>query len=331
MFRGVSRSFAGVSRSFAGVSRSFTTVSNPKPRNDPCHARGYKQGLGKRGQGALEVDAWNLKPLPPRRGLGHRIKKTSKPKDKRILYARIDLEGNHTYGYIKRLTEPLGNKFQVAEISPLGRPRVTEQYIDLDFTPAEVLWWGPTVMGPAEVTYPHPQGWRIDSVSHPTPLDQLNVKRLTALFRSKYESHPSCMVAWPKRLGGLIIPWTDLARLMHSPLTTNKDIHSWFKNILHRALATRSLVPSNSCSRCRLCGITFESILHIASCPSLNSTFNTLIDLIESTTTSLRVEADKLPLKLFGCTTHNNELRPLPPGLFSLMLILWTGSSSYSR
>ena len=70
-----------------------------------------------------------------------------------------------------------------------------------------------------------------------------------------------------------------------------------------------------------MCGLTFESILHIASCPMLNRTFNTLIDLTESTT-NLK-QSPSLLLKLFGCTGGGGALHPLPPGLFSLFLMLW--------
>ena len=52
-----------------------------------------KQGLGKRRQGPLVIEAWNLKPLPPRKGLGHSVKPNTKPKNKRILYAKIDPDG----------------------------------------------------------------------------------------------------------------------------------------------------------------------------------------------------------------------------------------------
>ena len=54
-----------------------------------------QQGLGKRRQGLLEIKAWNLDPLPPRRGLGHTVKAGTKLKPKRILYAKIDPEGAH--------------------------------------------------------------------------------------------------------------------------------------------------------------------------------------------------------------------------------------------
>jgi hypothetical protein len=280
------------------------------------------KGAGKHEDGVTEVTAWDNKPAPPREGLG--FSKPHKNSKRLKIYCRIDPAGEHQYGYIKYNEEGTEVFFQLVRITPLGKTRITGETIPLDFEPAEVVWWGTTIMGPAEFTYPHPAGWVVPDLDRTCTLEKLNVAKLTALFRRNSECEPTCMRAWPARLSQVSIPWAKIAANLHSKLTTNKDISSWFKNILHRRLCVRSLKPHDHSTKCRLCNITFESILHLAACPILHSTFSTFLELVNSTT-ALDVYSSPL-LKLLGC--YPDKLEPtvthaLPKGLYSLFLMMW--------
>ena len=309
---------------------SGTVIADKATYSSATHnmmkAMGYVigKGLGKRLQGILELDEWSMPPPRASKGLG-----SAKPKRKptpRTLYCLVDPTGdNHCYGYIKTqvLNGTPSSFFQVAEISPLGKPRVNGERRDLDdVTPVPVVWWRNTVMGPAEVTYPHPQGWQVKTLDTPIQLDHLTVSKLTAIFRRELETEPSCLRAWTTRLSLPDIPWDAIAMRISSPLTTNKDTHSWFKNILHRRMAVRSIRPHESSTKCRLCDSAIETILHFAGCPCLQSTFYTLVELTNSTLGAALIKSHELTI-LGLIEAPNQPLRTLPPALYSLFLILW--------
>ena len=289
------------------------------------------KGLGRNSDGITEVPAWDTKARDPQAGLGAPTKAkctTIKNRPKRILYCKPgDTSASHHYGYIKHPSTPNeAPKFQLVRLTPLGRPRVTDETLELDFEPAPVVWWGPTVMGPAEVTYPHPKGW-CTAGDTPITLDELNIKKLTAYFRQHLECEPTCMTAWPRYLAlnaGCIIPWDAIGARLSSPLTTNKDTHSWFKNVLHRRLLVRTLKPHEGSSTCRLCNCTYERLEHLGSCPIIH---HVMLPFYHLTTSTIGITDTCSPfLKLLGCTRSDNDpniLEPLPQGLFSLFLILW--------
>ena len=154
-----------------------------------------------------------------------------------------------------------------------------------------------------------------------TNFNQLNVKSLTAIFRSTFEEQPTCRSSWPKYLKLKIdIPWQAIASLIHSPLTTNRDIHTWFKCILHRGMLVRRIKPRDGNTNCRLCNHHTETIEHFADCSALAETFAPFINLINDL--SPRLKVNNLTL-LLGCSDHDGSLAPIQPGLFSLLLILW--------
>ena len=162
-------------------------------------------------------------------------------------------------------------------------------------------------MGPAEVTYPHPKGW-CTAGDVPTPLDELNIKKLTAYFRSHLECEPTCMTSWPRYLAissDCIIPWDAISARISSSLTTNKDVHSWFKNILHRRLLVRTVKPHDESSTCRLCNCTYERLEHLGSCQIIH---HVMLPLYFLSTSILGIADTCSPFfKLLGCTRSCND------------------------
>ena len=234
------------------------------------------------------------------------------------------MRSGFTYAHI--VTHPARPpQLQLLDVAPKGHTRKTKTYIDIPDTPImQALQWGRAVIGPAEFAYPHPKGWTINSLDKPYDLTQLTVKRLTAIFRSRLEVSPTCTTSWPAHLKTQrLIPWDSLGPLIHSPLTTTKDIHSWFKCILHRGMAVRRVFPKDGNEFCRLCDCAVERIEHLANCSQLRTTFAPFIKLMRDI--GITGSFDDATL-LLGClpTQHDDHTySPLPNGLFSLLLVLW--------
>ena len=205
-------------------------------------------------------------------------------------------------------------KARLVELSPRGRPTPTgeaRRVQDADLI-RDVVWWGEGVMGIAELTYPHPQGWTVEGACGAPTLDKLTVKTLTGVFRSKGEKPPACMEAWAKRLEGPI-PWQGLGLLFQGGMLTPRDHSSYFKNILHRAFLTRSRRPAEDGSTsCRCCGAGREDLVHFAHCSVLRPCWDRLL--------ALCGEAHGAKVVLLGATESG---RLLPRGLLMLWVILW--------
>ena len=122
-----------------------------------------------------------------------------------------------------------------------------------------VVWWGEGVMGVAEATFPHPKEWRLDGVD--ARLDEVTVKLMTRALNDQSRVAPSCLAAWEARIGRLP---ADVGARYNLRLLTPKDWSSHFKNVLHRALWTKSRRPGDA--MCRCCGEARESIEHFSVC-----------------------------------------------------------------
>ena len=163
----------------------------------------------------------------------------------------------------------------------------------------------------------------VNTLKEPLDLEHLTVKRLTAIFRSPLEALPNCINTWPKKLGVQgTIPLDELGPLIHSPVTTTKDIHSWFKCILHRGMAARRVMPKEGNSHCRLCDCYIERIEHFAECSQLRTTFDTFRKLLSDSGVS--GPYDNVTV-LLGCVQVKNSSNyaALPSGLFTVLLVLW--------
>ena len=292
------------------------------------HAAG--EGLGKLSKGILELRDWNHStPPPPRGGLGYVPKKDkSKPKPQVICFNDPSIPAGRepsrtcfTFAHIK--THPAKPpQLQLLEVTPKGHVRKTNNYINLpDAHIHQVVSWGSAVLGPAEFTYPHPKGWVIHLRDKSYDLTQLTVKVLTASFRSHLEVTPTCISSWNSRLPRRI-PWDSLGPLIHSQLTTTKDVHSWFKCILHRAMAVRKIFPREGNTHCRLCDCAVENIVHFTECTQLRSTFAPFTELLTNFGIAGPFDAATL---LMGCVhaSDNESYTTIPKSLFSLLLVLW--------
>ena len=269
--------------------------------------------IGKRGEGS-EVPAEAVGTGDgSRHGLGYKRRgarkgagSTARAKLKAVTY---DDEGTVTnkYAYVSDSTA------KVVELSPRGRPVLTGEELELEESDLirDVAWWGGGVLGVAELTYPHPNGWTIAGADGSPTLDRLTVNVLTAVYRRKIEKEPTCKQAWEKRLGGAI-PWNVVGAYFKGGLLTPKDYASYFKNILHRALLVRTRKPADDGSRkCRCCGAADEHFVHLADCPVLREVWKKLEDIA-----NLKHAPRLVLLGLDGGD-------PLPGGIMALWLLCW--------
>ena len=267
--------------------------------------------LGKRGEGRETPAEAVGSGDGSRRGLGYRRGRPPKASTKReslkaVTYKADDVELTQ-YAYVS------GDEAVVVELSPRGRPVPTGEELELESGDLvrDVVWWGDGVLGVAELTFPHPQGWTVVGADGSPTLDKLTVNVLTAVHRRKAEKEPSCKQAWEQRLGGAI-PWGVVGSFFQGGLLTPKDYSSYFKNILHRALLVRTRKPAEDGSkRCRCCGAADEHIAHLADCPVLREVWNKL-----ETLASLKHTPRLVLLGLDGeC--------PMPGGIMALWLLCW--------
>ena len=271
-------------------------------------------GLGKRGEGVSEPIEAIGNPSSDRRGLGaRRARSRAKAKAKRSSLRAVtytDEEGDEVvqYGYVAK------SKLELVELSPRGRPIKTGETreLDSDDLTREVVWWGDGVLGIAEATYPHPQGWTIEGAQDSPTLDKLTVRVLTAVFRRAKEKPPSCVAAWTSRLGGPI-PWQELGQSFQGGLLTPKDYCSYYKNVLHRALLTRNRKPADDGdTSCRCCHAAIESLSHLPDCPRMLPCWNRLLSLVSEPHSSKAI--------LLGVAGNGQAL---PLGWRALWLIVW--------
>ena len=271
-------------------------------------------GLGRHGEGiAVPIEAvGNLG--SDRKGLGAKRARTRiRAKAKQTTLRAIthpDEDGDEVlqYGYVAN------GRIELVELSPRGRPIKTGEVRDVGSNDLlrEVAWWGDGILGIAEATYPHPQGWTVVGAYDSPTLDELTVRILTAVFRRQGEKPPSCIEAWTSRLGGAI-PWQELGQSFQGGLLTPKDYCSYFKNVLHRALLTRNRKPADDGdTKCRCCHAAVESLSHLPGCPSLLPCWNRLLSLVNEPHSSRAV--------LLGISKDGHAL---PLGWRALWLIVW--------
>ena len=154
-------------------------------------------------------------------------------------------------------------------LSPLGRPVVRgTSYITNSDTLRRLATWGRSIIGIAESTYPHPDAWAIAGLDKPTPMFKTTIKMLTTAFRQLNEDEPTCKASWSRRTGADDLPWEAIATYLSNGLLTPKDYGSWFKNILHGALAVRKIFQPSAPS-CRMCRGAVEELAHFSACPKV--------------------------------------------------------------
>ena len=118
-------------------------------------------------------------------------------------------------------------------------------------------------------------------LEHPRPLDQLTIKVLTAAFRRKITKEPTCKLSWPKRLNDDSMPWHAIAFNYKLGLMTPSDFKSHYKCILHGCFLSRVIKPKNGSTKCRLCGLADEHIMHFHECSILKPIWSNWLNLIK--------------------------------------------------
>lgn len=278
-----------------------------------------ESGIGKRRDGIRSP----IKAGPPnqgRAGLGSRPRGRQRRvgKPKRAEMVAFLCNGVTEYGWDKGPSYggEGAHEVDLINLSPRGLPLRTGESKTVPIGELmRVLMWGGGVKGPAESTFPHPEGWTFAELLTPIPLDQLQVRHLTAAFRSFIEAPPNCIGYWEGKLGAL--PWRALARKYSNGLLTPKDYMSHFKNILHHRILLRSVKPFEGSSRCRCCRRGTENTNHLASCPVLNKIWAKFSNLVNSTHKQTKLT----PALIFLAVDETGH--PLPQGLSALHLVVW--------
>ena len=159
-------------------------------------------GLGKSGQGVLEPMKAASNSTSGE-GLGYGHKKTRTIPQLKVLtwYDEEDQECNE-YGYEGTPLRDGTRTFNTARITPLGRPTSSDAPNQLTIGDSgvlrDVVYWGRSVIGTDEATYPHPKSWTFIGIPEAKSLDKITTSDLTiALTKTK---EPSCMAAWETRI-----------------------------------------------------------------------------------------------------------------------------------
>ena len=105
---------------------------------------------------------------------------------------------------------------EVARITTKGLPRRTGEAVIVNHDDMrEVVRWNGTVMGAAELTFPHPTEWWLDGAD--APLHKMTVKKMTKIIGASTKVEPSCIKAWIDR--GISLPNNVGARYNNSLLS----------------------------------------------------------------------------------------------------------------
>ena len=171
----------------------------------------------------------------------------------------------------------------------------------------------------------------------------LTVRALTAAFRETHEQAPTCLSSWPMRVSDLVpspegpltlvtpyIPWQAIGGYLSNGLLTPKDYASWYKNILHGALAVRKIFRPSAPS-CRLCGAPREELSHFHCCPVIRVAWDELDGLVAEIWRHIGIVggwgmdpggSPSAPDTLRVCLGIHQG-RPPPGGVLALFMILW--------
>ena len=175
----------------------------------------------------------------------------------------------------------------------------------------EALLWDGGPVGVAETFYPHPRGWRFEEEPQGSTLERMTVRRLTALFRRRHVSTPSCVAKW----GGLTgVDMTAVAHRFTSPLISPRDFKNYYR-VLHRSVRTRNFAGGPDLM-CRLCGRYHERFSHLARCRLIRRTFRFFRDLAQPIIGKTDIDD-----KLIYLGARGDEV--LPGSLSDLHVILW--------
>ena len=270
--------------------------------------------------------SWNSgKGIPTRREPGRHdpVPHTSKPTRKQVIEERRSrFKGFMAYPN-SNLTRPMygtyderKEEFHEHTLTTQGRLRPTKQYYSVKpHRIRNLVFSNGGVVGFADAIYPYPDKWSFEGVS--VPISRTTVKHLTYAFSAPHRDLPTCMQAWPKRLQ-VNVNWQVVGRLYRVRLLTPRDFMSHYKNILHRALLTRTKINSPLAShKCRLCNRGKENFPHLITCTKISPLWDRYTKLTNLKFTN---ETDKLITLLLGVRENGAAL---PSAHSDLFLILW--------
>ena len=173
---------------------------------------------------------------------------------------------------------------EVWEVSPRGVPSPTGRVVFLvrewgvrASQLSRALLWDGGPIGAADITYPHPQGWRFEGELPGSTLEGMTVRRLTALFRRQHTLPPSCVSKWHALTG---VDMTMVQRRFTSPILTPREFKNYFR-VLHRSLRTRNFAGGDQLT-CRLCHRYMERFSHVGRCWKIRRAFRGLRELANS-------------------------------------------------
>lgn len=180
----------------------------------------------------------------------------------------IELEGEIIYGYAV-----MAGYLEVAELTVQGKPRATGTSIAIPHSQLRnVLWWDGGVKGIAECSFPHPKGWTYEGSPLGTTFENMNIRRLTALYRNSITHPPNCIRAWFSTLG-FPSPWPEIWRRFTNPILTPRDTKCQL-TIIHRRLFTRDHNKEAPSDRCRCCNKAKETLPHLAWCVKIGEVWS---------------------------------------------------------
>ena len=264
-----------------GYHKIKLTYTPPSPLTDPrysefCRREIRRQGwLGPQGGGLGARCQGITEPIVIPRYKNGKPVKVTKASWYDTLAAVTTPDGETIYGYPREVD---GDEvFDVVQLDQQGRPllHTLDRHDCSHNNVRKLLRWNGGAIGVAELSYPHPEGWTLDELGSPIPLDRLRIRHLTLAFRNVVTIHPTCRSTWESKLGLGELPFHLVWQRLQHPCLTNPDRKNNLR-IINRSLYTRSW--ANPSAACRLCGNGHDRLSHLSECPTIQSLFSIFED-----------------------------------------------------
>ena len=203
-------------------------------------------------------------------------------------------------------------------ISPTGKPlskahltnNVDEAGLDIElYTPA---WWGQTIIGAAEFTFPRPEGWTINGKT----LDKVSVKDITLAISKR--QRPTSEAKYEKRMNKEHDPpkWKSVWKRFAGSILSPRDFATHFK-LLQNGLNFKNHGDTRYTDKlCRFCMKSNESEIHCTSCHKLRPLWGGLAKICEEGGDEVDVTSHNFTI--LGLTKKGFVLRPIHSALHKI-------------